>query len=339
MRVLVATAIWPQPQRPGFGSFVKTQVDALVEAGIDVDVMVLDAKPRKAIYVKAPLGIRRRVRSSRPDLVHAHYGMVGMVARTQYRAPLVVTFHGDDLLGTIGPNGRITAFGRVEMTAGRLLGAVADAVIVQSAQMAARLRRRDVHVIPHEVDLEVFRPSGRDEARAALGLDPERRYLLFAADPAIPVKRFPLAREAFERLRRDDPELELLVVHRETQPRLALYMSACDALVFPSFQEGSPNIVKQAMACNLPIVATPVGDVREVVGETAGCRICAPTVDAFAQGVSEVLAQGGRTQGRDAVAHLTRPLVAARVIEVYEQVARATHARDGQALVRVGGSA
>ena len=97
-------------------------------------------------------------------------------------------------------------------------------------------------------------------------------------------------------------------------------MSACDALVFPSFQEGSPNIVKQAMACNLPIVSTDVGDVRQVVGSTKYCYVCGPTVPEFVAKLSEILVHRPRTDGRDHIRHLESPAVARKVINVYEQV-------------------
>jgi glycosyltransferase involved in cell wall biosynthesis len=195
-----------------------------------------------------------------------------------------------------------------------------DAVIVQNSRMARSFASANVHIIPHEVDLEVFRPTERREARRVLGLSDTRQYLLFAANPAIPVKRFPLAQAAFDRLRALHPDLELLTVFKEPQPRLALYMSACDALVFPSYQEGSPNVVKQAMACSLPIVATDVGDVREIVGGTAGCHICSPDPEDFAVRLAEVLRHPSRTRGRERVEHLAGPIVARRLIALYEEV-------------------
>jgi glycosyltransferase involved in cell wall biosynthesis len=263
--------------------------------------------------------LRQRLTNHPVDLVHAHYSYTGMVARTQWQVPVVVTYHGDDLLGTVNVQGRKTQLSRLVVTAGRVLGRLADAVIVQSKEMARQLKREDdVYIIPHEVDFETFRPVEREHARAILGLEPWKKYLLFAANPAIPVKRFPFAKAAAQRLSQCDPAVELIVVYTETQDRLALYMNACDALVFPSFQEGSPNIVKQAMACNLPIVATDVGDVREVIGKTEGCFICNPEVTEFAEKLREILRHRARTQGREHIHHLDRCAVARRVIQVYE---------------------
>jgi glycosyltransferase involved in cell wall biosynthesis len=158
-----------------------------------------------------------------------------------------------------------------------------------------------------------------------------KKYVLFAANPKVGVKRFSLAKAVAERLTAQDPSAELLVVSKETQQRLALYMSACDVLIFPSYQEGSPNIVKQAMACNLPIVSTDVGDVRQVVGTTKDCYVCNPSVPEFTARINEILVHRNRTDGREHIRHLESSSVAQKVIEVYEGVLRK---RQGHAMAK-----
>jgi glycosyltransferase involved in cell wall biosynthesis len=106
-------------------------------------------------------------------------------------------------------------------------------------------------------------------------------------------------------------------------------MNACDALVFTSYQEGSPNVVKQAMACNIPIVATDVGDVREVLGNIKGCHVCKPEVKDFVNRLSEILSHRQRTQGREQVHHLAGPSIARKIISVYERVLRMRSAFSG----------
>lgn len=318
MRVLVVTAMYPTPDNPAFGSFVRTQVQSLTRAGVAVDLLVLAGRYRKLIYPKGMVELRQRLAQGSVDLVHAHYGYVGIVARTQGKVPVVVTFHGDDLLGTIGAHGRQTPLSKVVAASSRTLSRHVDGVIVQSDEMASKIAGTTVHIVPHEIDFDIFRPIPRAEACAAIGLNPANKYLLFASSPHIPIKRFPLAEAVADELARRGRSTELLVVYRETQDRLALYMNACDALVFPSFQEGSPNIVKQAMACNLPIVSTDVGDVRDVIGATPGCYVCEADIHEFADRLESVLRAGRRTDGRGAVGHLSGSAVAQRVIAVYE---------------------
>jgi glycosyltransferase involved in cell wall biosynthesis len=322
MKVLVATSIYPSSENPARGTFVRTQVEYLKRAGVEVELLIVGERSRKLMYPKAALELRRRLTDKSIDLVHAHYGLVGIVARTQSKVPVVVSYCGDDLLGTLNSRGKQSLFGRLAVLAGKLLSNRADGVIVKSRGMASRLGRKDVHVIPHEIDLELFQPSGREQARKALGLDLQKKYLLFAANPDIPVKRFPLAKVVADHMSKQDPTIELLVVYKEPQERLPLFMSACDALLFTSYQEGSPNVVKQAMACNLPIVSTDVGDVREIIGNTVGCYVSKPEVQKFTSHLSSILRHGGRTSGREQVRHLAGPAVAQQIIEVYEQVLR-----------------
>ena len=321
MRVLIMTAIYPTPENPAFGTFVRTQVESLKQAGIDIELLLLNGRSRKWNYPKAAFQLRRRLAKGSIDLIHAHYGYVGMVARTQWKVPVVVTYHGSDLMGLVNGRGKKVLVSPLVVGAGQMLARCADAAIVQTAKMASLLSKKsNVFIIPCEIDFEVFRLIEREQARAALGLEAGKKYLLFAANPQIVVKRFPLAKAAAEELKKQDPSIELLVVYKEPQERLALFMNACDALVFPSYQEGSPNVVKQAMACNLPIVATDVGDVGEVIGNTNGCYVCKAEMEEFVQRLAVILRRRERTQGRAQVQHLARPAVAQRIIGVYEQV-------------------
>jgi teichuronic acid biosynthesis glycosyltransferase TuaC len=322
MKVLILTAIYPTAENPAFGSYVRTQAESLERAGIAIETMVLKDRHRKLIYPKAILQLRQCLAGGSVDLVHAHYGLVGMVARTQWKVPVVVTYHGSDILGWINKRGKRGFSGRLIAGAGRVLARRIDAAIVQSDEMACKLKGPNVYVIPHEVDFKVFHPTEREQARTVLGLKPDRKYLLFAANPKVGVKRFPLAKAVAERLATQDPAVELLVVSKETQQRLSLYMSASDVLIFPSYQEGSPNIVKQAMACNLPIVSTDVGDVRQLVGTTKDCYVCDPSVPEFSARISQILTHRRRTDGRKHIGYLESSAVAQKVINVYDHVLR-----------------
>jgi glycosyltransferase involved in cell wall biosynthesis len=321
VKVLIVTAMYPTPENPAFGSFVKAQVECLRGAGVDVEVLVLGGRWRKLIYPKGVFQLWRRLLKGGIDVVHAHYSYVGFVGRCQWLKPLVITYHGSDLLGARDQSGALTPINKVVIPAGRFLARFADAVIVQSKQMAALVAKANAHIIPHEIDFETFQQTERNEARAILGLYLSKKYLLFAAKPENGVKNFALASAAFESLRQEDPDVELLVVHKETQPRLALYMSAADALVFPSFSEGSPNVVKQAMACNLPIVATDVGDIREVISGTRLCAIADFTVESVAGELRAILAtRGGRSDGRKRVARFSCDVVGQQLIDLYSDV-------------------
>ena len=323
MKALIMTSMYPTPANPVCGTFIRTQVECLKKEGVDVELLLLRGRFRKWDYARAIVQLRREIARGSIDVVHAHYGFVGMVARTQWNLPVVVTYHGGDLMGlVVNDRGGRAWSGPVTAAGGRVLARSIDASIVQSVEMANLLDAPNVFVIPHEVDFDVFHPLARDQARAALGLQADRKYLLFAAHPTNWVKRFSLAQAVAEALSARDASIELLVVYKEPQARLALYMNACDALVFPSYMEGSPNVVKQAMACNLPIVATDVGDVREIIGKTQGCYVCRPDIQEFVRALDHILVDRARTRGHEHVRHLAGPAVAQQIIQVYEHVLR-----------------
>ena len=323
MRVLIATRMYPTPRRPVFGTFVRTQVEALRAAGVDLELLVADGDQGSFdAYRHALARIRQVARECSADIIHAHFCYPGVVARAQRTLPVVVTFHGSDLLGDIGPDGTLTTRGLAQRSIGRRLTRYIDAAIVQSDQMVREVASRTpVYVIPHEVDLTVFRPMPRAQVCAQLGLDAGRTRLLFAADPAIPVKGFPFAQAVVAGLRRTHGiDLDLHVVHRDTQESLAMQMSASDVLIFPSFQEGSPNIIKQAMACGLPLVTTDVGDVRERVASASGCLILPRVESAFIDAIVTLLERPERTDARSCLHDLEPQAVARRIIGVYEDV-------------------
>jgi glycosyltransferase involved in cell wall biosynthesis len=196
-----------------------------------------------------------------------------------------------------------------------------DAIIVKSEGMKKKAPTlNNIFVIPNGVDFELFRPMSRMKTRMLLGWDPERNYVLFCNDPEIPVKNFALAKAAVERLRTRDISAELVVANGISHEKVVEYMNASNVLILPSFAEGSPNVVKEAMACNLPVVASNVGDVSQVIGHTRGCSICAFDPEDFADGLENALRHSEPTSGRTDIAHLEISAIAKQVIGVYELI-------------------
>ena len=311
----------------GFDPWLHSQVESLRRAGVTVDSFVIH-RAERGKYARAIPRLRGLLARQHYDLVHAHYGFAGIVAALQRTVPSVVTFHGDDLLGTPDAHGRATPWSRLWVRVHRRMADRVDAVIAVSEEMARVLDRRDVHVIPCGVDTELFVPRDRDAARARLGWDCRRRYVLFAANPAFPRKCFPVARAAIDQLNRDRPvPIELVCTH--SQPRAVVpyaevpwYMAAADALVVTAYWEGGPVVVKEAMACNLPIVSVDVGDVREVIGDTRDCHVVCREPAAVAAALAAVLDPPRRTNGRARAELVALPRIAERLIAVYQSVLR-----------------
>jgi teichuronic acid biosynthesis glycosyltransferase TuaC len=320
--ILVVTNLWPTSTDRGYGSFVQAQMESLRPLGVDYDVVFINGRESRWNYARAIGEIRRRLRARRYDLIHAHFALSGWVARCQWSLPVLVSFLGDDVLGRFTRGGRLTLYGRLLQASSFILARLVSGVIVKSREMKLKLRLSSALVIPNGVDLDLFRPMDRDEARGQLGLDLAKRLVLFPYDPAVIRKRYDLVEASVARARESIPELEILKVLGVPPSRMPLYMNAADVLVLPSLAEGSPNAVKEAMAVNLPVVSVDVGDVAELIGATEGCYLAPRDVEALASRIVEVCRRGTRTRGRDWIARLSMPAVARQIVEVYAGVAR-----------------
>ena len=323
MRVLIVTTMYPTMRNPGFGIFIKEQVDSLREAGIDVKVQAFLTKGRKGAngYLRVVRNLQRTVREHNYDIVHAHYGLTGAVARMQWQRPLIVTFHGSDLIGVVNNQYQYTTKGWLTTVISRAVALAATHNIVVSHKLQAKLwLKRNSSIIPMGVDLDMFKPLLAEQAREQLGLTSDRKRVLFLWPPHLPIKRFDVAQQAVVHLQHRGMNVELLPVHTASHDQIPLYMNACDALVLTSMHEASPCVIKEALACNLPIVSVDVGDVAERIRKVDGCYLCERQPQDVADKLQRVLQSERRIQGRDTIRHLSLANIAHRVIEVYEAV-------------------
>lgn len=321
LRVLMITCEWPTPENPTLSPFVKQQVEFLQATGVDVDVYKFRGRKNPVNYLKAWWGIRRRLAGNRYDLVHAQHGQSGLVALPK-RLPLVVTFHGSDLQGIVGDvSGRHTMMGRLLRRISRFVSRRADAAIVVSERMKLLVgRTTPAYVVPSGIDLSLFRRMPQAESRERLGLPADGKLVLFVGDPELAVKRFDLARRAVDIMKEKCPG-ELVVAWKVDRTQIPLYLSACDVLVFTSVQEGSPTLIKEALACDLPIVSVPVGDVPERLDGVENCVLCTDDrPETIAEALQDVLQRGERCRGRDAIRELDETILAKRVVEIYRSV-------------------
>lgn len=316
LRVLIVTSEWPTQADPGRVPFLVQHVEQMRAAGLEVEVFGFRGSKSPLNYFKAWRGLRRTHDLRRFDIVHGHFGQSGAVA-WPCPPPLIMTFHGSDLQGVVGADGRYSRSSGLLRKISRYAARRAAENIVVSRRLAPFLpaTARPAHVIPLGVDFERFAIVPRDEARRRLQLDIHKRLVLFAASPTNAVKRFELARQAVGQT--DLPDVELVTLTGQSHDRVALYMCACDALVLTSVHEGSPTVVKEALACNLPIVSVDVGDVRERLEAVAGCFICDPTPETLAAGLAMVLETPQRLETRGQMEELDERRVVQRIEQVY----------------------
>ena len=325
MRVLMICPELPRAGLPGAMAPAARQFNSLRKLGLTIDVVDLRGI-QKLKYLQAIPKIRRLARGA--DLIHAHFGYCGWLAQLALallpsRPPIVVSFMGDDLIGTpYNADGDLEWFSKLMVKANRVLARQLDQVIVKSQEMADVVAPAPSTIIPNGIDTGEFRPSDRDEARRQLELPEARKMVLFPGNPANPRKGYQLASAAVDiASRRLGEPIDLLPLWRVDPSRVALYMSACDVLLMTSLIEGSPNVVKEAMACDTAIIGVEVGDVPQLLAGVSGSAICERDPQVIGQHLFAWLSQPGSINSRHALLRrgLDLETVARRVIAVYEQ--------------------
>jgi teichuronic acid biosynthesis glycosyltransferase TuaC len=260
VRALIVTNMYPTPERPALGSFVRDQVEALGKIE-DVELELYAFGPGSpASYLRHATELRRRYRGRRFDVVHAHFGLTAWPALAVSARRRAVTLHGTDLAH---PRSRAITVAALPFL--DLVATVSAPMAAQVPDWAVRGRRA---VLPCGVDLGRFVSIPRDQARAALGLDPAGRYLLFPADPSRPEKRYDLALAAAGGTR-------LLTLGGVDPERVPLWVNAANAVLTPSDREGFGLALLEALACDVPVVSTPVGIAPEALDGVAG-TYCGP---------------------------------------------------------------
>ncbi len=314
----MVTPIWPTPDRPLLALYLVEQVEHLRRAGVEIEVFAFQGGFRRSNYSRAWLELRRRYRLADFDLVHAQFGQSGSIAWPTGRRPLVVTFHGSDLHGVVGRSGSYGLQARVMRWLSRRVARRAAKIIIVSRHLARFLPRGcSYETICCGIEVERFRPVPQAQARARLGMETGVPLVLFGGKPGHPVKRFDLARAVVDRLP-EELRVELVVLDGIPRDQVPLYMSACDALLVTSKHEGSPTVVKEALADGLPVVSLPVGDVEERIAGIEGCAICrSESPDALARTLAPILESRTRVAGTDAVAELDHGVITERILEVY----------------------
>ena len=320
IRVLFVTSQWPTPANPSLAPFVARQVQSLRDAGVSVDVFVYEGGWSLISYVQAVRKMQQVLQRHHYDLIHARFGQCGVVARAQRQVPVVITYGGSDIEGSPHFAGLHRYRNYVLRAISWLLSLLVDEVIVVSDHLGRKLPRSDYHVIPSGVDLSLFQPIDKAEARSRLGLPLDRRLVLFAGDPANRRKRHNLAVQACE-LASSSIDLDLVVLTGKPSEQVPVYMSACDVLLLTSSNEGSPNVVKEALACNLPVVSVDVGDVRERIGSVNGCVVCdSHEPEVIAEALTYVLKRNKRLASRDVTLEVDIRKTASKVISVYKSI-------------------
>ena len=311
MRALVVSNMLPDAAHPERGSFVRDQVAALrVLDGLDIELYEFPPGGRELALAAVELGRRRLrpgalARSRRYDVVHAHFGLTAWPALAVPAHVRALTVHGTDVFH---PRTRVATAAVLPLV---------DLLAAVSAELAQRLpgraARRRALVLPCGVDLERFRPLPRAVARVELGLDPARPLLLFPADPARESKRYDRALALAQ-----DAGVELLALRAVEPARVPLWVNAANAVVVPSEREGFGLAALEAIACDVPVLATPVGIHPEALRDIEGA-LCAPFDLAVWRAALEphLRAADPRVEGRTTAQRYSSRAMAERVAQAW----------------------
>ncbi len=287
---------------------VRNQGESLKAEGIEIDYFIV--KPGLAGYLSSIPKIRRTFKKGNYNLAHAHYSLCGFVAALAGCKPLVVSLMGSDVFQSrfIRILIRVFYYHRWDRT------------IVKTNQMKARLKIDKATTIPNGVDLRNFKPITKKDARKYLNYPEYKPLILFISGLNRHEKNLELAKAAIIALHNND--IELKHIYNVPNIEIPYYLNAADALLLTSKWEGSVNVIKEAMACNVPVIATNVGDIEWVIGDIEGCYLTSYDPNDIAEKIKSALAYGNRTEGRNRIKKLGLDsyTIAGRIIAVYKDV-------------------
>lgn len=293
----------------GFVPFITQQVTALENCGVECHYFPVKSKGM-AGYLKHLKALRNAIKKFHPDVVHAHYGLCGLLANLQRRVPVVTTYHGSDI-----NKKNVLPFSKMAM---RLS---AWSIFVSKRTIDIAKPKKKYTLLPCGIEICDLQLTDKQEARQKMHLQADKKYVLFAGAFDNAVKNAPLAKETVALL--NDNNVELLELKGYSHEEVTLMMCAADVFLMTSISEGSPQVVKESLACGCPVVSVDVGDVKERISKVKGCYVAETSEPKeLSELLIKVLSSGNRVEGRDVIIKdgLDNTQVAQRLIEIYQKL-------------------
>lgn len=332
MKILAVTNMYPSAEFPSQGVFVREQIKGLRAAGLDVRVLFANRRREgpKVYFQWLHNEIRREVAEFGPDVIHAMYGgvLADRIARFHRVRPLVVSFRGSDLLGENLSGWARKIISYYGVLCSRRAARLADGVVVVARHLTNALNGAaaggKIRVIPSGIDLERFQPMDSAACKQQLGWDSRSFHVLFASNNDDAVKRPALAKAAVAQMTNQSGPVEFHTMTRISTTEVPLWLNAADALLLTSLHEGSPNIIKEALACGLPVISVDVGDVAERIEGIEGCHLAQAIPAKLAAKLELVRQRGGRVNCRARLEECSLPSIAQKLKWFYREVAGAS---------------
>ena len=304
----------------GIAPFIKEQGESLIKIGLEIEFFTISGKGIMG-YLKNIIPLRKKIRNEQFEIIHAHYVLSGWVAFLTFtRKPLIISYMGCDTYGDFNEKGNRIFSSYINIILAKLIQPFADSIIVKSKNLYDYIYlKHKSKIIPHGVNLNKFFPREINMSKRSLKLNPKNQHILFLGNPSDPRKNYGLLKNVSKYLAANN---EIITPYPVNQVLIPKYLNAADVVVLLSYAEGSPNIIKEAMACNCPIVSTDVGDVRWVLGNTKGCYITSYKPIDVAEAIQKALQFGKKTTGRERIKQLKldSESVAQKIIAIYNNV-------------------
>lgn len=297
--------------KTGISPLIHNQGKSIEKLGIDIEYYTVIGKGLKGYLSNIPK-LYKYIKRNKYDIFHAHYSLIGIIASLSGAKPMIVSLMGSDIYEFRWLRFMTKIFSRFFW----------KLTIVKSERMRKflKLHKANVIVIPNGIDLTKFKVFPEEEIYRKIPRF-DKKQVLFIGSPVKKEKNMILAKQAFDKL--DNINAEFLNLYNIENELIPYYMNAASALILTSLWEGSPNVIKEAMACNLPIVTVNVGDVNEIIGDTEGCFITEGAVEEVSEKLNLALNFGRRTNGRDKIIKLSSENIARQIIECYKCVQQA----------------
>lgn len=287
--------------------FIAEQVLSLRKLGVTIDFFLIKGKGILGYLNNYP-SMMRKIKHFNPSIIHAHYGLSGMLAILQRKVPVIVTFHGSD----INDRGyeRIFSLIAIKFSAYN---------IFVSTKLAKNARVKNKYsVVSCGVDMNSIFPLDKKESRKKLGLNEDTKYILFSSSFSRKEKNYKLALKVINKLK----DAQLIELTGFTRTEVNMLMNACDLLLVTSHNESGPLVVKEAIACGCPVVSVDVGDVREIIGKVDGCYLTSYSITEIASKIELVFKSCNRLDSRNKIYELKldSDTVAKKIRSIYYQI-------------------
>lgn len=298
--------------------FIDRQLESLVKIGYCIEKLSLQTHISKINYIKYLFLMRKIVKNNNINLIHAHYSYSVIPCLFVFKVPVVVSLMGTDVFGEVC----VTKFKFLKNLLSKLLLYIVkwkcSVIIVKSEQMRRIISRNNVHVVPNGVDFNIFKPIDVIYSKKILSLDLRFQYILFGGNPKNPIKNFDLAQRVLNIVNKHYKNIKIISLVSVQHSFVPFYINSSICLLLTSITEGSPNIVKESIACNVPIVSVDVGDVRERIEKLDMCYVCDYDELQIANAILDIISLNRRPEIRDFAHDVDIDSIANQVSKIYE---------------------